>query len=685
LALFLPDPDLPAAREFRYVDLVHDTPDAIYIFPEGVVPDASARPIWCNEAGVRLLAGAGLGADPESGPDPDAPPHPLREALLETLAAVYRTGQLAESVVTWQDRWRVRRRTRIRARLWQGHLILRAVDESAQWAVERGAARRERLLLGVAEAAQALLSGPLHDTFDEVAGILGEATGVSRVYLFQRKAEPPDSLVMSQTHEWCAPGIGSELHNPALQAMDMGQVGAGEVARSLQAGESVALRASEVRDPALITLLESQGILAALALPIFVEGRWWGYVGMDDCEEARHWTEGEMQVLQASALLVGTAAERDLRLRELRGSRGRLAAAVHEGQDGFLVVTPGGEVLESNPAAQEILGYGEGPVSRSLREHLPGLLDFPEPLAEASRGHEVQGLKADGGAFDAEVSLSPLHVDETPLLAVTLRDVTGKKLVESQLRQAQRLDSVGRLAGGMAHDFNNLLTVIRGNVELALMDAKEGGASRDALLEIGDAASRGARLIQQLLAFARRQVVRPEPLELNGIVRGMTRLVGTLLGDHIEVETALDPGLPRVLADPGQVEQVLMNLVLNARDAMATGGELRIETRAESLGPGLPPGSPPALVELAGHAPGPWVVLSVTDTGEGIPPELRAQVFEPFFTTKPQGQGTGLGLSTVYGIVKQSGGEVLLEPAPGQGTTVRIYLPSAEATLPLPD
>jgi signal transduction histidine kinase/CheY-like chemotaxis protein len=238
---------------------------------------------------------------------------------------------------------------------------------------------------------------------------------------------------------------------------------------------------------------------------------------------------------------------------------------------------------------------------------------------------------------------------------------------EEQLRQAQKMDAVGQLAGGIAHDFNNLLLAINGYSELAL--ARLSGAdvrAREAIEEVRTAGDRAASLTRQLLAFSRRQVLQPREVGLNSVIEDMSRMLERLLGEHLELELALDPRAGRVVADPSQVEQVLMNLTLNARDAMPDGGRLRIETgRVESadVDGDLPPGA--------------WATLVVADTGAGMDEETMRHVFEPFFTTKEPGKGTGLGLSTVYGIIEQSGGMIALESTPGRGTTFRIAIPAA--------
>ncbi|MDW7710626.1 MAG: GAF domain-containing protein [Deferrisomatales bacterium] len=242
---------------------------------------------------------------------------------------------------------------------------------------------------------------------------------------------------------------------------------------------------------------------------------------------------------------------------------------------------------------------------------------------------------------------------------------------QEQLVQAHRLEAVGRLAGGVAHDFNNILQIILGRGELLLEQLPPEETCREGLMDLLEAAGRAAGLTRQLLAFSRRQVLQPQLLDLNHLVSGFEKMIRRLISEDIIIEARLDPALEKTLADPGQMEQVLMNLVLNARDAMPTGGRLTVETRNVELDEGYARRHP-------GVIPGPHVMLAVSDTGGGMPPEIAAQLFEPFFTTKARGQGTGLGLATVYGIVKQSGGNIWVYSEPGRGSTFKVYLPRAE-------
>ena len=284
-------------------------------------------------------------------------------------------------------------------------------------------------------------------------------------------------------------------------------------------------------------------------------------------------------------------------------------------------------------------------------------------------------MKKDGSIIDVEVTTHGLHFAGRPAQLVLATDVTERKRAqdalretEEQLRQAQKLEAVGRLAGGVAHDFNNLLTVISGYSEMTLRGLEADSPLCHRVEEIRRAAARAASLTSQLLAFSRKQVLQPMALDLNAVVSEMEKMLRRLIGEDVHLVTVLDPTLSRVKADPGQIVQVLMNLAVNARDAMPQGGKLTVETRNVYLDETY------ARRHVA-VTPGRHVMLAVSDTGVGMDAETQAHIFEPFFTTKEVGKGTGLGLSTVYGIVKQSGGNVWVYSEPGHGSTFKVYFP----------
>jgi two-component system cell cycle sensor histidine kinase/response regulator CckA len=292
-----------------------------------------------------------------------------------------------------------------------------------------------------------------------------------------------------------------------------------------------------------------------------------------------------------------------------------------------------------------------------------------------ARATGLRHRKRDGTLIDVEVTFDDIDFEGRPARLAVVEDVTEQRRLEGQLRQAQKMEAVGQLAGGIAHDFNNLLTAIVGYATLLARSLAPDSPDREDVMEIIGAARRAANLTQQLLAFSRKQVLRPKVLDMNTVVRDMERILQRVIGEHITLRTSLDPGLAAVRADVSQLEQVIMNLAVNARDAMPTGGRLTIET-----------GNAPLDVELARIHPeapaGDYAVLTVADTGTGMSPEVKSHLFEPFFTTKEVGKGTGLGLATVYGIVRQSGGFITVDSEPGRWTRFRLYFPPADQVEP---
>ena len=274
-----------------------------------------------------------------------------------------------------------------------------------------------------------------------------------------------------------------------------------------------------------------------------------------------------------------------------------------------------------------------------------------------------------------ELSASAMRgpAGEAAGIVACIRDVTALRSVEEQYRQSQKLESVGRLAAGVAHDFNNLLTVINGYSEFLLKPPKTSGSSRDYVLEIKKAGERAGGLTKQLLALSRKQVIEPRVLDLNATIRESAPMLRRLIGEDIALETHLEGSLGQVMADPDQLHQVIMNLVVNAQDAMPDGGRLDIETANVELGADGSTGPHPDTPS------GRYVAMTVTDTGHGMDATIRKKIFEPFFTTKEVGKGTGLGLSTVYGIVRQNGGWIDVWSEVGAGTRFRIFLPRVDA------
>lgn len=291
---------------------------------------------------------------------------------------------------------------------------------------------------------------------------------------------------------------------------------------------------------------------------------------------------------------------------------------------------------------------------------------------------EEQFVRLDGTSFDVEAMSEAFTFEGREGAIIFFREITERKkterereTLENQLQQARKLESLGRLAGGIAHDFNNILTVINGYADLMLGQLAQDNPLRHLSTEMRKAGERGSDLTRQLLAFSRKQLAEPKPVDLNGLISESENLLRRLLGEDVELETKLAPELGWIMADPGQIHQILLNLAVNARDAMPNGGKLIIETDNVELDANQTAGNPDM-------APGPFVKLSVTDTGTGIRDEDQQHIFDPFFTTKADGQGTGLGLSTVYGIVRQNGGTISVNGVPGRGSEFAVYLPRHE-------
>lgn len=375
------------------------------------------------------------------------------------------------------------------------------------------------------------------------------------------------------------------------------------------------------------------------------------------------YTESQRRQARAAALEL-------VRRREELAYAERIVANISQG---VLLLDENLTVKTANPAGAALLGPEVELVGKRLEECLP------VPWArERSEETLRSGQPLTGAETSVVIGGKPrvLVLGIAPILLsggsrqvlVTVEDVTERRREEERIRTAQQLESLGRLAGGVAHDFNNALTVIKTVTELALQDLSPDHPLRSDLEQIQASADHAASLTRQLLAFARRQVLQPEVLDLNLVLEQLLPLLSRLVGEDIEVSLRLHPGGCTVLADRGQLEQVIMNLATNARDAMPEGGLLTIESSIVEL-------DAESAASHPGLGAGSWVVVTVSDTGIGMPPEVKERVFEPFFTTKDPGRGTGLGLATVYGIVRQSGGVISVYSEPGEGTTFRIYLP----------
>jgi two-component system, cell cycle sensor histidine kinase and response regulator CckA len=361
-----------------------------------------------------------------------------------------------------------------------------------------------------------------------------------------------------------------------------------------------------------------------------------------------------------------------------------VVALLESASQAILSIDKAGRIVLANRRTEEMFGY--------TREELLGArieILLPESKRSAHGrqredyfaqprirpmgiGMDLSGRRKDGTEFPVEVSLSYVETDGGTFAIAFVNDTSERKKLEEQLLQAQKMEAVGRLAGGVAHDFNNMLTVIEGYNRMILDELSPLDPLRGCAEEVLKAADRAGALTNQLLAFSRRQVMQPRVISVNTVIVRTEKMLRRLIGEDVEVRLGLDEDVGNIRADPTHIDQALMNLVVNARDAMPTGGLISIETANVQLDDSYAKTHP-------GVQPGDFVMIAVSDTGHGMDAETRRRIFEPFFTTKAQGKGTGLGLATVYGIVKQSGGDIWVYSEPGKGTTFKLYFPRVAA------
>jgi PAS domain S-box-containing protein len=411
-------------------------------------------------------------------------------------------------------------------------------------------------------------------------------------------------------------------------------------------------------------LLREHGVASGVSVVIHGEPAPYGVLAAH-ATTPRRFAADDATFLQAVAHVLGSAVARARTEQKLR----LLSRAVEQSPATILITDAAGRIAYANPRFTDVTGYtlaealGESPRMLSSGRHPPEF--YRELWREISSGGEWRGefenRRKNGETYHELATISAVTGaggEITHYVAVK-EDVTENRLLQRKFEQAQKMEAIGRLAGGVAHDFNNVLTAIGGHARLLLDQLPDGDAMRGDVAEIVTASDRAAGIVRQLLAFSRQQPVQPEVLDLNEAARGIEKMLRRIIGEDIDLELTLAAAPALVCCDPHHIEQVLMNLAVNARDAMPDGGRLGISVAGEA-------------------GPAPQVRLSVADSGSGMTPEVRQRLAEPFFTTKQPGKGTGLGLTTVYGIVRQAGGHVEVETAPGQGTRFDVYLPAAD-------
>jgi PAS domain S-box-containing protein len=435
---------------------------------------------------------------------------------------------------------------------------------------------------------------------------------------------------------------------------------------------------TDPRQALIRDLMHQRGTMSLLLLPLVVEGEVVGTLGLDTVEP-RHFSSAEIDLAQRVAQQVSGALGR-ARLVE---AQRRLTTAVEQTAEGIVVTATDGTVLYVNPALERITGYsGAEFLGQTLQILHSGKHDsaFYEQMQRTIAAGLVwqgrhTGQRKDGSLYTEEMTITPVcnQSGEIGNYVATMRDVTHEVELEDQFRQAQKMEAVGRLAGGVAHDFNNLMTVIHLSCRLLERKLRPEDALWPHVQRIRETGERATALTKQLLAFSRQEVMEPKVVNLNEAVLEMNEMLGRIIGEDIELITCLAQEPWVVYADPTQIEQVILNLAVNARDAMPSGGILTLSTANVFLDEAY-------TRQHLEVEPGEYVMLTVSDTGVGMDESVRQHLFEPFFTTKERGKGTGLGLATVFGIVKQHGGHIQVDSRMDQGTTFRIYLPRTERT-----
>ncbi len=578
--------------------------------------------------------------------------------------------------------------------LWHGYLT----DITARKAAEIALAASDELLQAVAavnlEIARATR---VDDDLERAFGRLGRAVDVDRVYLFDVRRSDEGATIGRQRVEWAREAALAEMDNPALQHFDFDAAGVGRWADALHAGRPVQ-GVVDLLPPGEQPVLSAQHIQALLVLPVMIEGTLAAFVGFDDCRRAREWTPNEVASLQLVASAVGERLERE-RLKEATARAEATTAAEQRRVQKLTAHAPGliyqfrlrpdgtTELPYASAGFDEVFGGAAAPDADGAvvfsRVHPEDLELVQRTIAgsAATLSHWtcrfrvqhprkgliwVEGHSAPEREDDGSTLWHGYATDITPRVTAEAERIE----LERRLLHAQKLESLGVLAGGIAHDFNNLLMAVLGNLELALLDLPPAGPARQGVQEAVGAAQRAADLTRQMLAYSGRGVFVVRPTDLNALVEENVHLLRAIVPRTVSLELMLTPGLPAVVADAGQLQQVVMNLITNAAEALGDDpGRVVLSTGFDRFD----------AQALAGNllgvpaAPGAYVWFAVRDTGCGMTPEVLARLFEPFFSTKFTGRG--LGMPAVQGIVKAHGGALLIDTRPGAGSLVKVLLP----------
>ncbi len=530
---------------------------------------------------------------------------------------------------------------------------------------------RELTLLNQIIAASASDVAP-EALLETTCGELAQAFDVPRVVAALLNAERTQAVVAA---EHCAEGLPTTLHeiipvegNRAFQYLLTHKVPLG-----------VDDAQADPRLAAIHGLMGRQGTVSLLLLPLVVEGEVAGSLGLNTAEP-RHFSSEEVNL----AWSVADQAAGALARARLAQAHRRLITAIEQAAEGVIITDIQGVVLYVNPAFESITGRSRaatiGQTSLAFAGDKPDAILYEQAWAALRAGKVWQGRfvrrTKDGAPHGVAATVTPVRDESGAIVSyvAVIRDITRELQLEEQYRQAQKMEVVGRLTAGIAHDFNNLLTAINGFAELMQLELLPDDPLQETIEKILGSGRRAADLVRQLLAFSRKQIMEPQVLNLNKVVGDMDKMLRRIIGEHIDLRVCLAPDLWPVKVDPAQINQVIVNLAVNARDAMPDGGHLTVETANVVL-------DEDNVAHYLEAQPGQYVLLAISDDGVGMSDEVKDHLFEPFFTTKGVGQGTGLGLATVFGIVKQSGGHIRVYSEEGRGTTFKIYLPHAEETI----
>ncbi len=564
----------------------------------------------------------------------------------------------------------------------------------ARHQIEQQLEARDGLLRGVALSTKELLEAQdLDSGLGKALGTLGQAARVERAYILENVTGRDGGVSHLRARlVWNRDPAAVQLSLEALQDLSYDDLFP-RWYEILSAGRPISGRVLDFFAPAVAG--RAPPLRSILLVPITSENRFWGIVGFDDSNVTRAWAAGDEAILNAVAGGIGGAIARHRAEQALRASEEHFRSLIENVSDIIAILDQHGRFEYMSPASERVLGYPPAEVvgrraleliheddARAMSQVREVLNTHPEAIRTA----EFRLRHRDGSWRVFEGMAKATLDDGIRRYVVNARDITERRKTEDALRQStdllrhsQKMEAVGRLAGGVAHDFNNLLTAIMGYGDILLDQLSAGHPMRHEVEEICKAGDRAHALTRQLLAFSRKQVLEPKLVSLNTVLTDVHKMLNRLIGEDIDLQLDLDRELGAARVDPGQIEQVVINLAVNARDAMPGGGRIALHTANVDLDQRLD-------CRQLSVEPGRYVTLTVSDTGCGMDEQVQAHLFEPFFTTKGVGKGTGLGLSMVYGIIQQSGGHILFDSAPGRGTTFTLYFPRVdEAAAPAVD